>query len=85
LPLLQASERVDVVEIVDAKAMDEARRRVGDVGEWLARHGVAAQCSAKVSEGLEARQLAAIAKDLKVDLIVAGGATAACASGRSAG
>ncbi len=72
LPLLQASERVDLVEVADAKAIGEARRRLGDVGDWLARHGVDAQRSERVSNGSEASQLAAIAKDLKVDLIVAG-------------
>jgi nucleotide-binding universal stress UspA family protein len=72
LPLLQASQRVDVVEIAAARALEETRRRLGDVGDWLARHGVEAQCSAEVSNGSEAAQLGAIAKDLNVDLIVAG-------------
>ena len=72
LPLLQASQGVDVVEIVDAKALKEARRRLADVGDWLARHGVEAQCSARISKGSEAAQLGAIAMDLDADLIVAG-------------
>ena len=72
LPLLQASNRVDVVEIVNGKDMDGARRRLGDVGDWLARHGVEAQCSARVSNGSESTQLADFAKDMNVDLVVAG-------------
>ena len=63
---------MDVVEIVDAKALTEARRRLGDVGDWLARHGVEAQCSAEISSGLESTQFAEFAKELEVDLIVAG-------------
>ena len=42
------------------------------VGDWLARNGVESHCSSEVSTGAEARQLAAIARDLKADLIVAG-------------
>ncbi len=72
LPLLKASQRVDVVEIAGAAALKETRRRLGDVGDWLARHGVEAQCSAEISNGSEAAQLDAIAKELEVDLIVAG-------------
>lgn len=72
LPMLQAMRRVRVVEIVEAKAVDEARRRLGDVGDWLARHGVDATCSAEIAQGTEAEQLAAAARDLNADLIVAG-------------
>lgn len=73
LPLLQACKRTEVVEIiVDADAMDEARSRLADVGDWLARHGVDTQCHATISNGAEAFQLAQIASDLEVDLIVAG-------------
>lgn len=73
LPLLQASERVDVVEIVDAKALEESRRRLGEIGHWLGKRGVAATCFAKASNGeSEASQLATISKDLDADLVVAG-------------
>ncbi len=72
LPILQAMRRVSVVEIVEAKGVDDARRRLGDVGDWLARHGVESNCSAEVAQGTEAEQLAAAARDLDADLIVAG-------------
>ena len=72
LPMLQASRRVDVVELVEAEGADESRRRLDRVGDWLARNGVQSHCSTEVSTGAEARQLAAIARDLKADLIVAG-------------
>jgi len=72
LPLLKATKRVDVIEIVEASAIEESRRRVGDVGAWLARHGVEANCSAQVGRGSECDQLRAKAEDLRTDLIVAG-------------
>ena len=49
-----------------------SRRRLDRVGDWLARNGVEPRCSSEVSTGAEARQLSAIARDLKADLIVAG-------------
>ncbi len=72
LPMLQASGRVDVVEIVEARAMEAARRRVADVVAWLARHGVEANGTTALAAGAEAGQLAAMAQDIGADLIVAG-------------
>ena len=72
LQLLKATKRVDVIEIVEASAMEDSRRRVGNVGDWLARHGVEANCSAEVARGCECVQLTAKAEDLRTDLIVAG-------------
>jgi nucleotide-binding universal stress UspA family protein len=72
LPMLQASQRVDVVEIVEAGGLEDARRRLGDVGEWLMRHGVQSNCTAEVANGDAGRQLAGVAKNLRADLIVAG-------------
>ncbi len=72
LPMLQASRRIDVVEIVEAQGLEEARGRLGGVSDWLARNGVPSNCSAEAANGPEARQLAEIGRDLKADLIVAG-------------
>ena len=72
MPILQSSRHVDVVEIVETDGVDESRRRLDRVGDWLARNGVEPHCSSEVSTGAEARQLSAIARDLKADLIVAG-------------
>jgi hypothetical protein len=72
LPLLKAMKRVDVVEIVEASAIEDSRRRLGDVGDWLARHGVQAKCSAEVARGSECARLTAMAADLRTDLVVAG-------------
>jgi nucleotide-binding universal stress UspA family protein len=72
LPILQASQSVDVIEIVEAGGLQDARRRLGDIGDWLMRHGVEANCVAEVANGDAGRQLAAVARDLNADLIVAG-------------
>jgi len=72
LPILKASKGVDVVELVNEREMEAARRRLADVGDWFARHGVEANCLASPLNGAEATHLAAIAKDLEADLIVAG-------------
>jgi len=72
LPMLQASRRVDLVELVEAEGMDHSRRRLEEVVQWLARNGVESNSSSEVANGAEAPQLAAIAKDLRADLIVAG-------------
>jgi nucleotide-binding universal stress UspA family protein len=72
LPILKSSKGVDVVELVDGREMEAARRRLADVGDWFARHGVEANCLASPLHGAEATHLAAIAKDLEADLIVAG-------------
>ena len=72
LPILKASQAVDVVELVSDHEIEPARRRLADVGDWLARHGVEANCLASPLDGTEAAHLAAIAKDLDIDLIVAG-------------
>jgi nucleotide-binding universal stress UspA family protein len=72
LPLLKTMKRVDIVEIVEASAIEDSRRRLGDVGDWLARHGVEAKCSAEVSRGSDCARLRAMAEDLRADLVVAG-------------
>jgi nucleotide-binding universal stress UspA family protein len=72
LPLLKATKRVDVVEIAEPSAIEDSRRRVGDVGDWLARHGIEANCSAEVARGPGCAQLMAMADELRTDLIVAG-------------
>lgn len=72
LPILKASKRVDVVELVNEHEIEEAQRRLSDVGDWLARHGVETNCLASPLSGAEATQLASIARELEADLIVAG-------------
>jgi nucleotide-binding universal stress UspA family protein len=72
LPLLRAMKRVDVIEIVEPRRMEEARERLTELGEWLRRHGVEANAAPEAPHGSEAEQLGAIARDRDVDLIVAG-------------
>jgi nucleotide-binding universal stress UspA family protein len=72
LPMLKASRRVDLVELVESEGVDHSRRRLEEVAQWLARNGVESNSASEVATGAEAPQLAAIAKDLRADLIVAG-------------
>jgi nucleotide-binding universal stress UspA family protein len=72
LPMLKASNEVDVAELVNEQDMEAARHRLADVGDWLARHGVQANCLALPLKGAEAAHLAEIVQDRQVDLIVAG-------------
>ena len=72
LPILKASQAVDVVELVSEHEIEAARSRLADLADWLARHGVEANCFATPLSGTEHTHLAAIAKDLESDLIVAG-------------
>jgi nucleotide-binding universal stress UspA family protein len=72
LPLLQSSKRVDVVELVEEEQMEAARRRLADIGDWLQRHHIEADCFAVPASGPEAMQLATITREMNVDLIVAG-------------
>jgi nucleotide-binding universal stress UspA family protein len=72
LPMLKASKEVDVVELAHEPEIELARGRVADVGDWLHRHGVEATCVATLLKGTESAHLAAIAEDIKADLIVAG-------------
>jgi nucleotide-binding universal stress UspA family protein len=72
LPILKAYKGVDVVELVNEREMETARRRLADVGDWFARQGVGANCLASPLNGAEATQLASIANELDVDLVVAG-------------
>jgi nucleotide-binding universal stress UspA family protein len=72
LPILKVCQRVDVVELVDERDMEAAQRRLADVGDWFARHDVETNCLASPLNGTEAAHLAAIAKDLDIDLLVAG-------------
>ena len=72
LPMLKASRAVDVVELVGRHEIERAQARVADVGEWLHRHGVEANCFTIPLAGVESVHLAAIAQDLEADLIVAG-------------
>ena len=72
LPLLKKATDVTVVEIAAEDDMANAHKRVADVGEWLKRHGVSAECVARHATGDEATQLHAIASKHGAGIIVAG-------------
>ena len=72
LPFLKASQAVDVVELASEREIEPAQARLADVGDWLHRHGVEADCFATPLTGTELAHLATIAQDLNADLVVAG-------------
>jgi len=72
LPLLQKLAKVSVVEVAAKDDMADARAHVADVTAWLGRHGIAASSQAVLSDGGDAVQLDAIARDRGADLVVAG-------------
>jgi nucleotide-binding universal stress UspA family protein len=72
LPILKASKEVEVVELAHEGEIESARVRAADVGDWLHRHGIEATCVATPLKETESTHLAAIADDIKADLIVAG-------------
>ncbi len=72
LPLLKKATHVTVVEIAPEQELAEADKRVKDVGAWLKRHGVVAECISRHSTGDEATQLNAIASKHGAGIIVVG-------------
>jgi nucleotide-binding universal stress UspA family protein len=72
LPLLKAAAQVTVLEIAGEDELAAARSHVGDVADWLERHGVAAKTLALTSTGDDSTQLNAIAYERDANLIVAG-------------
>jgi nucleotide-binding universal stress UspA family protein len=72
LPLLKKANFVGVAEIAIESEMVEARQHLGDVVEWLKRHGVAANAIASPSTRDDSRRLGELAQEQKADLIVAG-------------
>ena len=72
VPLLQAAERVDVVEIVEPRRIEDAQARLSEIAAWLAGHRIEASCAAETCRGPESVRLGEIARDRGADLIVAG-------------
>jgi nucleotide-binding universal stress UspA family protein len=72
LPLLKAAAHVAIVEIAVDDRLALARKHLGEVVAWLARHGVDAEPIASLSKGADADQLAALAAEQRADVIVAG-------------
>ena len=73
LPLLKRARQVLVAEVIEDKDEDAAKLRVGDVAEYLARHGVKASTAVRAADGSAANALMAIADMQEAGLIVAGG------------
>jgi len=72
LPLLKQAAHVTVLEITAAEQIATVRDRLKDVADWLARHGIAAETMATVSQGNDAAELDTIAQQKDAGLLVAG-------------
>ena len=72
LPLLRKALQVAVVEFAVEDDLADARNRMQDVTQWLARHGIAAEAQALLSSGDDATALYAHAQDQRAEVIVAG-------------
>jgi nucleotide-binding universal stress UspA family protein len=72
VPLLIRAGHVALVEIAAESDLPAARGHLADVVAWLARHGAVAEPVALESNGDDAGLLAAVARDQKADLVVAG-------------
>jgi nucleotide-binding universal stress UspA family protein len=72
LPFLKRAACVEIVEIASKSELSDAQEGLADVAAWLERHGVKAGVHTYASEGDHAAQLAAIAEQLSINLIVAG-------------
>ncbi|SEP32651.1 Universal stress protein family protein [Rhodospirillales bacterium URHD0017] len=72
LPLLANCRHVSVVEITPPEELAAARTGMGEIMRWLGHHEVKAAATVTLSNGANAKQLRAIARDTSADLVVAG-------------
>jgi nucleotide-binding universal stress UspA family protein len=72
LPFLKAATKTTVVGLADDGELPEVRSGIAEVAAWLGRHGVRADAKVMPSNGANASQLDAIARELEADMIVAG-------------
>lgn len=72
LPLLQMAKEVTVVEVVDEEELVRSDRRLADVVEWLAGHGVTAVARVERGGDEDAMVLSRLAEDLKIGMVVGG-------------
>ena len=72
LPLLRSATAVHVLEICDPERLADATAGVGDVVDYLRRHGVAATGVAQARRSQAAAQILEFAQGAQASLIVAG-------------
>lgn len=73
LPFLHEAKRVTIVELCEKDQGEAARRRVDDVGHYLARHKIKAEVRVEVQmRASGADQLVGLATDEGADLLVIG-------------
>lgn len=72
LPILKQAQQVLAVELATEEGLPDAREHMKDLSAWLSRHGIRAECEARLSTGDDATALYAHAQDQAIDVIVAG-------------
>jgi nucleotide-binding universal stress UspA family protein len=72
LPLLSTCPHVSIVEVTGSEELAAARAGLGEIMRWLGQHRVRAKATVILSCGANAKQLHAIARDARADLVVAG-------------
>ncbi|MFZ6775042.1 universal stress protein [Undibacterium sp. SXout7W] len=72
LPLLKKSRNVIVVEAADISEQGLIRRRLEIVVAWLLQHNIKAEALPVIASGDEKEKLKVLAKERKVDVLVAG-------------
>ncbi len=72
LPMLKLCEKVSVVAVAPDAQFTRARAELADVGSWLVKHGIPANCDVRAAAGSDSGRLAEIAGENDADLVVAG-------------
>ena len=72
IPLLQKCSKVSIVEIAEKTKLPEAHNRLQELAEWLRRHAISAETYSRSYDVSHGAALAQIAKEMEVDLLVAG-------------
>ena len=72
LPLLRLAYRTTVMEIAPDEDLSRAKHNVGDVVDWLGRHGVKATAATVPAIGQDSERFQEKAWEIQADLVVAG-------------
>lgn len=72
LPMLELASHITVVEIASEQDRAAAQGRLVDVVRWLEGHGISAEPHVEVSQASAVTAIAAMARTLRADVVVAG-------------
>lgn len=72
IPFMKLAKQVIVAQIAPENEMARAEQVCKDVVTWLKRHDIAARSLVTASTGADSNRLAALAQEVKADMLVAG-------------